>query len=384
MSRTRGFPGSIERRGKGLRLRLCVGGERHYLMLKTTDRRVAQQRAKVWQKELERQAERRDDGLPGPVSVSQLADEFERDALPKLSAGTATTYRCALRRVREFFAGPLDLPVDRVRRAHVKRFLDWRAARRLRKGNAAPIGGAVANRTLQKERTFLHTLFSFADECEYRDGNPVTKTKEPRTDARQPVILTDEEYGRLLLECADPALYLYAVVLGEAGLRDESEALWLRWEDVDLDGGDLAVVSGRADPDHPKRRSHRTKSGRSRYVPMTKRLADAFRAYREAHGGKGWLFAHPTAARKHLRGARIASMRKGLAAAARRAGIDAAWHPHDLRHRRVTTWLEAGGDVVKVKEAMGHADLRTTMGYAHLVRGQLRSLVDEPAPAPQG
>jgi len=50
---------------------------------------------------------------------------------------------------------------------------------------------------------------------------------------------------------------------------------------------------------------------------------------------------------------------------------------HDLRHRRVTTWLAAGGDAVKVKEAMGHADLRTTMGYTHLVRDNLRGLVDE-------
>ena len=44
MSRTRKSPGSIERRGKGLRVRLCVGGERHYLMLRTTDKRVAKQR----------------------------------------------------------------------------------------------------------------------------------------------------------------------------------------------------------------------------------------------------------------------------------------------------------------------------------------------------
>jgi len=35
-----------------------------------------------------------------------------------------------------------------------------------------------------------------------------------------------------------------------------------------------------------------------------------------------------------------------------------------------------GGDAVKVKEAMGHADLRTTMDYTHLVRDNLRSLVE--------
>jgi site-specific recombinase XerD len=45
----------------------------------------------------------------------------------------------------------------------------------------------------------------------------------------------------------------------------------------------------------------------------------------------------------------------------------------------VTTWLAAGQDVVLVKEAVGHADLRTTMGYTHLVRENLRSLVEEPS-----
>jgi len=53
-----------------------------------------------------------------------------------------------------------------------------------------------------------------------------------------------------------------------------------------------------------------------------------------------------------------------------------ALHQHDLRHRRVTTWLAEGRDVVKVKEAMGHSDLRTTMGYTHLAREHLRDLVD--------
>jgi homospermidine synthase len=40
------------------------------------------------------------------------------------------------------------------------------------------------------------------------------------------------------------------------------------------------------------------------------------------------------------------------------------------------TWLADGADVAKVREAMGHADLRTTMGYTHLVREHLRSLVE--------
>ena len=52
-------------------------------------------------------------------------------------------------------------------------------------------------------------------------------------------------------------------------------------------------------------------------------------------------------------------------------------HQHDLRHRRATTWLADGKNPVHVKEALGHADLRTTMGYTHLVKEHLRSLVND-------
>lgn len=45
---------------------------------------------------------------------------------------------------------------------------------------------------------------------------------------------------------------------------------------------------------------------------------------------------------------------------------------HRMRHRRVTTWLAVGTDGMKVKEPMGHADLRTTMDYTHLMWENLR------------
>ncbi len=43
----------------------------------------------------------------------------------------------------------------------------------------------------------------------------------------------------------------------------------------------------------------------------------------------------------------------------------------------MTTWLAEGKNPVHVKEAMGHADLATTMGYTHLAREHLRSLVEQ-------
>jgi site-specific recombinase XerD len=68
-------------------------------------------------------------------------------------------------------------------------------------------------------------------------------------------------------------------------------------------------------------------------------------------------------------------MRHSFAAAAERAGLPESFRQHDLRHRRVTQWLAEGQSAALVQEAMGHSDLRTTLGYSHLARTHLEALV---------
>ena len=153
------------------------------------------------------------------------------------------------------------------------------------------------------------------------------------------------------------------------------EALYLRWEDVDFEGGFLRIASGRD--------GHRTKSGKGRWVPMTTELKDAvrehFACFRFAmYRGEQttWVFHHPWARRRASAGERIQSLRRAFAAAAKMAKLPAGLHQHDLRHRRVATWLTEGKNPVHVKEALGHTDLRTTMGYTHLAREHLKFLVE--------
>jgi hypothetical protein len=43
-----------------------------------------------------------------------------------------------------------------------------------------------------------------------------------------------------------------------------------------------------------------------------------------------------------------------------------------------TEWPPEGKSPVLVKEAMGHSDIRTTMGYTHLAKEHLRALVEAP------
>ncbi len=39
---------------------------------------------------------------------------------------------------------------------------------------------------------------------------------------------------------------------------------------------------------------------------------------------------------------------------------------HSLRHTFASWWVLRGGDLYRLKEVMGHADIQTTMIYAHL------------------
>ena len=372
MPRNKKAPGHFERRGRGWRWRVCVGGRYHRFTVRTTDRQEAERWARKKFEELHRQHERQTDGLAVGVRIGDLIAYFEAERLPRLAPGTQRTYRDSLKPIRAYFVERLgDPPLERVRAADVADFLDWR--RRHRLDGDQPLH----NRTLAKDRAVLHRLFELAQEREWREGNPVAKVRVEKADGRQPVLLTPTQYDALVAQCREPLVRLYVLFCGETGSRCESEALWVRWEDVDLDGGFVTIVSGRD--------GHRTKGGRSRAVPMTARLRDALREhfarYRfAAYGSRRpeYVFHHTRTRRHYRAGERVRSFRRAVLSAAERAKLPMGWVMHDLRHRRATNWLAEGKSPVLVKEALGHADLRTTMGYTHLAKEHLRALVEPP------
>jgi site-specific recombinase XerD len=112
-------------------------------------------------------------------------------------------------------------------------------------------------------------------------------------------------------------------------------------------------------------------------------MKEHFAAFRFAvyHGVRSPWVLHHTRDRRHYKaGQRVRSFRRAFGTAAKTAKLPTGFHQHDLRHRRVTTWLGEGKNPVHVKEAMGHSDLRVTMGYTHLSREHLKALV-QPSPS---
>lgn len=370
MAKRKTHPGSITKRGSKWRIRLCVGGQYHSYTVDGT-KTDAQNYATEKYAELTADHERAQSGMPGPIRFSALLTEFETQELPGLAEGTRKSYGDAMGVFRTFFVEQrADPRVDKVRRADVKAFVAWRRTYRVGGGDG------VSRHTVAKDLRVLKRLMNFAVDLDYADANPCARVKAPKPDPRTPPILTDDQFETLLAECSgNPMLRLYVLLLGETGARAYSEALQLRWEDVDLAGGFLHIRSATG---------RRTKSGKSRHVPLTPRLRTALQEHAAAFrmalydGNRSeFVFHHTRTRRKAVAGQRIRSFKTSFASAVKRAKLPDGFRAHDLRHRRVTSWLAKGANPVHVKEAVGHASLATTMGYTHLVPEHLRALVDE-------
>lgn len=373
MPRTDSYPGSLDRRASGSwRWRVSIGGER---------------RTETWEEglteaEAARKARERYDQLAAQVArgdgaearLSRLIAVYKDQRMPGLAESTRRAYDVTLRAIRAYYGEDVDPRIRDISRGDVKSFLSWR---RVHGPDGSKRDKPLSGWALKRSLGALSVLFSEAVEREWIPANP-TRRISVDAEEHEPVILSPAEYEKLLDAAAGrPMLRMFVLLAGEAGLR-RSEALDVRWTDLDLSAGFLEVVHGRD--------GRTTKGKRSRDVPMTTRLRSELREhaaryrmqlYGEPPTRSPYVLHHVRPRGKSTKGDPFGQMDRGLATAAEAAGLPEEWRYHDLRHRRCTLWLAEGFSPEKVRRAMGHADLSTTLRYSHLVRSDLEEMVGE-------
>ena len=163
-------------------------------------------------------------------------------------------------------------------------------------------------------------------------------------------------------------------LMANLGLR-LSEAINLRWRDIDFTPGILMVRNGKGGKDrtlHISNKNWRGESDREALEGWKARQAEAL--------GKLPEFVFTTtsegAAGQKLQPAYVQNMIKRYAT---RAALDKRVSPHTLRHTFATDLYRLTKNIVAVQEALGHSSIETTMVYVHLVGADLKAALAYPS-----
>ncbi len=207
--------------------------------------------------------------------------------------------------------------------------------------------GDVKPATVNREIECLRHLFNLAKRWrKFFGDNPVSESGLLEVNNQIERILTPTE-GEKLLSSSPPHLRSIIITALNTGMR-KGEILSLKWNDVDLENN-LIKVSYLV-----------SKSKKTRRIPVNARLRRLLLEQKLISGGSEYVFLSSNGSpyKRHD------SLNQAFGGACRRGGIKGLRF-HDLRHTASTRMVEGGANIVAVSRILGHADLRTTMRYAH-------------------
>ncbi len=199
---------------------------------------------------------------------------------------------------------------------------------------AGGLSASTANRELAYVRAMFNTLASLD---QWKKENPVGNVKAFRVQETELAYLTADRVCRLLDETAK-ARNPHVDLITRACL-----ATGARWSEVER----LRISQVRDDHLHLVK----TKSKKTRNVPIEEELAEQLRNHHQGPGERIFEYAE-------------AAFREAI----ERAEIDLpeGQMTHVLRHTFASCFMQNGGNILALQKILGHADLKTTMRYAHL------------------
>ena len=276
----------------------------------------------------------------------------------------------------------------------VKRFIRFHKYRHPQEMGAAEVEAFLSHLAVRRDvaastqnQALSAILFLYKQvlqiELPWMDG--VIRARRPQ---RLPVVLTRDEVASVLAQL-DGTLWLVGSLLYGSGMR-LMEVLRLRVKDVEFARGEILIRDGKGQKDRvtmlPRKLAAPLQLHLERVRTLHQQdLQEGFgranlphalaRKYPNAAAEWAWQFVFPSINRSadprsggifrhHLHEKTI---QRAIRNAVRRVGLHKPATPHTLRHSFATHLLESGQDIRTVQELLGHADVKTTQIYTHVL-----------------
>lgn len=276
----------------------------------------------------------------------------------------------------------------------VKRFIRFHKYRHPQEMGAAEVEAFLSDLAVRRDvsastqnQALSAILFLYKQvlriELPWMDG--VVRARRPQ---RLPVVLTRDEVASVLSQL-DGTLWLVASLLYGSGMR-LMEVLRLRVKDVEFSRLEILIRDGKGQKDRvtmlPRKLAAPLQHHLERVQTLHRQdLLEGYgranlphalaRKYPNAAGEWCWQFVFPSINRSadprsggifrhHLHEKTI---QRAIRNAVRRVGLSKPATPHTLRHSFATHLLESGQDIRTVQELLGHADVKTTQIYTHVL-----------------
>ncbi|MCR4334978.1 MAG: tyrosine-type recombinase/integrase [archaeon] len=189
----------------------------------------------------------------------------------------------------------------------------------------------------------------------YLKNKIMDEIPSPKKNKYLPTTLTKDETKKLIKATKKGRNRLLVQFIYSAGVR-VSEAVNMKNEEINFKERIGKVKSG--------------KGAKDRIIILSKNWCKLAKKYGERKKIKSeWLFS-----KKNGKKLSPDTVQRIVKEAAEKAGIEKTVTPHVLRHSFATHLLEAGENIRKIQELLGHSNLNTTQIYTHVSTEQLKKV----------
>lgn len=285
-------------------------------------------------------------------TFAETADLWWEESYEQLASQTIKGYKPAMARAIEEFGND---PIDVIQPKDIQQFYKEMALR------------GFSSKTIANHRIVLNQIFNFAileGDIQYNPCVSVKLPKAAKKQTREAASTTDED--KILQSDHEWLFPLFALL---TGLR-KGEILALQWKDIDFESNVIHVTKSIEHiGEEPRVKTPKTESG-TRIVPLLSVLKEKI----EPHKGKPnqFIFSEDDG-KTPLRNKRY---QKLFTDYCKEVGISCT--AHQLRHSYATIAVEEDVNPKDLQNALGHADITTTMNiYAEARKRSVEKVAEK-------